>query len=313
MSSLEDLVRVAMEGRAARQEVQVVTMRLGTVERRVMEVETWTERAAQMEKRMEHAATVLESAAKQVDRDRANASQRRAEEDTSRKADLAKMQSELMTQITLLLRPPEAPLPAPPAPPVPLPTVPAVPTPRPPTPPPAPTEMETETPTPVPSAALADAPVDPAAQEAAGGAPSAADATAAQEGTVVAFAGATEPTEEPMPDVMTEEQIALQIKADQEESKRLHKLRAIREKELAQAKVNEAAASPEFKERAGAWLSTAQHALDTVEKEMLEHEKVAMKAPEPKKRAYAGADVVSGTKGQARSRSADRAGKKADA
>ena len=163
---------------------------------------------------------------------------------------------------------------------------------------------------------MADAPTDPAAQEAAGraeAARSAAEATAAQEGTVVAFADATEPTEEPMPDVMTEEQIALQIKADQAERKRLHKLRAIREKELAQALANEAAASPEYKERAGVWLRTAQQELDKVVKETLEHEKVAMNAPEPKKRAYAGADKTLGAKGKLRSRSAERAKEDEDA
>ena len=163
---------------------------------------------------------------------------------------------------------------------------------------------------------MADAPTDPATQEAAGRAEaalSAAEATAGQEGTVVAFADATEPTEEPMPDVMTEEQIALQIKADQAESKRLQKLRAIREKELAQATANEAAATPEFKERTGVWMRTAQQELDKVVMATLEHEKVAMKAPEPKKRAYAGADKTLGAKGKLRSRSAERAKEDEDA
>jgi glycine cleavage system H lipoate-binding protein len=301
MTSLEDLVRMAMEGRVARQEVQNVTTRLGAMDRRVGEVEAWKERAEQMADRMERASKVLESAAEQVDRDRANELQRRAEEDASRKADMTKMQAELMAQITLLMRPPGSPQPTPPAGPTPA-TLPST-----------SIEMETETPTPVPSATLSDATIAPAAQEATGGveaARSAAEATAAQEGTVVAFAATLEPTEELMPDSMTEEQVAMQIKADQAESKRLQKLRAIRETELAQAMANEVAATPEYKEKAGEWLRTAQRELAKVVTATIEHEKVAMKAPEPKKRAY---DVALGMKGKARSKSAERARKEADA
>ena len=237
MTSLEELVKGAMDGRAALKAAQMVAQTNAGLTRRVTEVEAWKGQMEQTEQRMGRAAAALEAATLKANSDRAAEVERRAEELRLRKEESQSLEDRIMARLGALLGKGEE-----------------------------------------------EAPPPPGAQPPAA-TMSAAELTAAQEGSVVApLLGADEPREEEMPDSVTEEEAARLRAVDQAERVRLRKLIEVREKVLTTAQKEEERAAEGDKEAAGHATRLAREELEKAMTEQVEHERTAIPEPAQKKR-----------------------------
>ena len=99
MTTLEDVVKGAMEGRKAREEVQELAVRNAALMGRVNEIEEWKGRIGAVEERMQRAAQVLEDTVKHRERERAEEGARKEEEARERRQDLTTKQEGLVATL----------------------------------------------------------------------------------------------------------------------------------------------------------------------------------------------------------------------
>jgi hypothetical protein len=250
MTSLEELVKGAMDGRAALKAAQMVAQTNAGLTRRVTEVEAWKGQMEQTEQRMGRAAAALEAATLKANSDRAAEVERRAEELRLRKEESQSLEDRIMTRLGALLGKGAEEAPPPPG---------AQP----------------------PAATLAEE----GRQQESAREMSAAELTAAQEGSVVApLLGADEPREEEMPDSVSEEEADRLRAVDQAERVRLRKLIEVREKVLTTAQKKEERAAEGDKEAAGHATRLAREELEKAMTEQVEHERTAIPEAAQKKR-----------------------------
>jgi hypothetical protein len=250
MTSLEELVKGAMDGRAALKAAQMVAQTNAGLTRRVTEVEAWKGQMEQTEQRMGRAAAALEAATLKANSDRAAEVERRAEELRLRKEESQSLEDRIMTRLGALLGKGAEEAPPPPG---------AQP----------------------PAATLAEE----GRQQESARERSAAELTAAQEGSVVApLLGADEPREEEMPDSVTEEEADRLRAVDQAERVRLRKLIEVREKVLTAAQKQEERTAEGGKEAAGHVTRSAREELEKALTELVEHERTAIPEAAQKKR-----------------------------
>jgi hypothetical protein len=103
MTSLEELVKGAMDGRAALKAAQMVERTNVGLLRRVTEVEAWKGQMEQTEQRMGRAAAALEAATLKANSDRAAEVERRAEELRLRKEESQSLEDRIMARLGALL------------------------------------------------------------------------------------------------------------------------------------------------------------------------------------------------------------------